>query len=169
MILRARIDANAYADPDEVLARRVETADLSNTDRAAGMGLNVDAKEADRLGLSLDVIDAVMGEAALAGWDGFGIVVQAYGPRAADVIDALYEMSEWIHAGNIYINRNQIGAIVASQPFGGEGLSGTGPKVGGPFYMERFEGPDTREDAPDGAGKTASLPALPNEVSQILL
>jgi RHH-type proline utilization regulon transcriptional repressor/proline dehydrogenase/delta 1-pyrroline-5-carboxylate dehydrogenase len=40
--------------------------------------------------------------------------------------------------GNIYINRNQIGAIVESQPFGGEGLSGTGPKAGGPHYLARF-------------------------------
>jgi len=62
--------------------------------KSAGMGLNVDAEEADRLGLSLDVIDAVMAEPALAGWDGFGIVVQAYGPRAADVIDALYQMAQ---------------------------------------------------------------------------
>ena len=40
--------------------------------------------------------------------------------------------------GNIYVNRNQIGAIVGSQPFGGEGLSGTGPKAGGPHYLPRF-------------------------------
>ncbi|MEP3049928.1 MAG: bifunctional proline dehydrogenase/L-glutamate gamma-semialdehyde dehydrogenase PutA [Erythrobacter sp.] len=40
--------------------------------------------------------------------------------------------------GNIYINRNQIGAVVESQPFGGEGLSGTGPKAGGPHYLARF-------------------------------
>ncbi|WP_292318830.1 L-glutamate gamma-semialdehyde dehydrogenase, partial [Mesorhizobium sp.] len=40
-----------------------------------------------------------------------------------------------IHAGNIYVNRNQIGAVVGSQPFGGEGLSGTGPKAGGPHYL----------------------------------
>ncbi len=62
--------------------------------KSAGMGLNVDAEEADRLGLSLDVIDRVMSEPALTGWDGFGIVVQAYGPRAASVIDALYAMAE---------------------------------------------------------------------------
>ena len=43
-----------------------------------------------------------------------------------------------VKAGNIYINRNQIGAIVGSQPFGGEGLSGTGPKAGGPHYVRRF-------------------------------
>ena len=43
-----------------------------------------------------------------------------------------------IQAGNVYVNRNQIGAIVGSQPFGGEGLSGTGPKAGGPLYVDRF-------------------------------
>ncbi|PCH69368.1 MAG: bifunctional proline dehydrogenase/L-glutamate gamma-semialdehyde dehydrogenase, partial [Rhodobacteraceae bacterium] len=61
--------------------------------KSAGMGLNVDAEEADRLSLSLEVIDAVLGEPALAGWDGFGVVVQAYGPRAGVVIDTLYEMA----------------------------------------------------------------------------
>ena len=42
------------------------------------------------------------------------------------------------HVGNIYINRNMIGAVVGVQPFGGEGLSGTGPKAGGPNYLPRF-------------------------------
>jgi len=42
------------------------------------------------------------------------------------------------HVGNIYVNRNQIGAVVGTQPFGGEGLSGTGPKAGGPLYLSRF-------------------------------
>ena len=41
------------------------------------------------------------------------------------------EITSRVNAGNIYVNRNQIGAIVGSQPFGGEGLSGTGPKAGG--------------------------------------
>jgi RHH-type proline utilization regulon transcriptional repressor/proline dehydrogenase/delta 1-pyrroline-5-carboxylate dehydrogenase len=40
--------------------------------------------------------------------------------------------------GNLYINRNMIGAVVGVQPFGGEGLSGTGPKAGGPNYLLRF-------------------------------
>ncbi|MFT7595995.1 MAG: RHH-type proline utilization regulon transcriptional repressor/proline dehydrogenase, partial [Paracoccaceae bacterium] len=62
--------------------------------KSAGMGLNVDAEEADRLSLSLDVIDAVLGEPALAGWDGFGVVVQAYGPRAGPVIETLYDMAQ---------------------------------------------------------------------------
>ena len=43
-----------------------------------------------------------------------------------------------IRSGNIYVNRNQIGAVVGTQPFGGEGLSGTGPKAGGPWYLPRF-------------------------------
>ena len=48
------------------------------------------------------------------------------------------EIVEQIHCGNVYVNRNQIGAVVGSQPFGGEGLSGTGPKAGGPAYPLRF-------------------------------
>ena len=43
-----------------------------------------------------------------------------------------------VHAGNVYVNRNMIGAVVGVQPFGGEGLSGTGPKAGGPRYLHRF-------------------------------
>lgn len=62
--------------------------------KSANMGLNVDAEEADRLSLSLEVIERVLAEPALAGWDGFGVVVQAYGPRAGAVIDALYDMAE---------------------------------------------------------------------------
>ena len=58
--------------------------------------------------------------------------------------DRVQQVAEAVHAGNIYANRNQIGAIVGSQPFGGEGLSGTGPKAGGPTYLARF----TRRAAP---------------------
>ena len=43
-----------------------------------------------------------------------------------------------IHAGNLYVNRNIIGAVVGVQPFGGHGLSGTGPKAGGPLYLRRM-------------------------------
>jgi RHH-type proline utilization regulon transcriptional repressor/proline dehydrogenase/delta 1-pyrroline-5-carboxylate dehydrogenase len=53
--------------------------------------------------------------------------------------DRVQQIVERIHAGNAYVNRNQIGAIVGSQPFGGEGLSGTGPKAGGSHYVERFQ------------------------------
>ncbi|MDT9646817.1 aldehyde dehydrogenase family protein, partial [Pseudomonas sp. JV245A] len=43
-----------------------------------------------------------------------------------------------VHAGNVYVNRNIVGAVVGVQPFGGEGLSGTGPKAGGPLYLYRL-------------------------------
>ena len=62
--------------------------------RSAGMGLNIDAEEADRLDLSLDIIQAVLSAPELAGWDGFGVVVQAYGKRAGTVIDWLYMLAE---------------------------------------------------------------------------
>ncbi|MDD2880133.1 MAG: L-glutamate gamma-semialdehyde dehydrogenase [Rhodoferax sp.] len=48
------------------------------------------------------------------------------------------QLAKAAHIGNVYINRNQIGAVVGVQPFGGEGLSGTGPKAGGPHYLYRF-------------------------------
>lgn len=47
-------------------------------------------------------------------------------------------VAEHARVGNLYVNRNQIGAVVGVQPFGGEGLSGTGPKAGGPHYLVRF-------------------------------
>ncbi len=61
--------------------------------KEAGMGLNVDAEEADRLDLSLDVIEAVLADPRLQGWDGFGVVVQAYGLRAAPVLDWLHDLA----------------------------------------------------------------------------
>ncbi|HBZ30191.1 MAG TPA: hypothetical protein DEO56_06290, partial [Nitrosomonas nitrosa] len=54
-------------------------------------------------------------------------------------IDATIDyITRHTHCGNSYVNRNIIGAVVGSQPFGGEGLSGTGPKAGGPHYLQRF-------------------------------
>ena len=47
-------------------------------------------------------------------------------------------VSSRVRVGNAYVNRNMIGAAVGVQPFGGEGLSGTGPKAGGPHYLQRF-------------------------------
>ncbi|MGI9364987.1 MAG: bifunctional proline dehydrogenase/L-glutamate gamma-semialdehyde dehydrogenase PutA [Rhizobiaceae bacterium] len=56
--------------------------------------------------------------------------------------ERVQQVVDTIEAGNIYVNRNQIGAVVGSQPFGGEGLSGTGPKAGGPRYLQRFQKPN---------------------------
>jgi RHH-type proline utilization regulon transcriptional repressor/proline dehydrogenase/delta 1-pyrroline-5-carboxylate dehydrogenase len=65
---------------------------------------------------------------------GFGLTFGVHS-RLDDRVDWL---CKHVHAGNIYVNRNQIGAVVGVQPFGGEGLSGTGPKAGGPLYLPQF-------------------------------
>lgn len=67
-----------------------------------------------------------------------------------------------LNVGNMYVNRNQIGAVVGSQPFGGEGLSGTGPKAGGPHYVESFTsgelpGHAVDEDHPVAAAEVQRL------------
>ncbi|MFM1907270.1 MAG: hypothetical protein RLZZ591_947 [Pseudomonadota bacterium] len=63
------------------------------------------------------------------------------------------------HVGNVYINRNQIGAVVGVQPFGGEGLSGTGPKAGGPHYLYRFCAEQTITVNTTAAGGNVALMA----------
>ncbi len=61
--------------------------DLARQAAKGGMGLNIDAEEQARLTLSMRVIEAVLQDPELAGWDGFGVVVQAYGKRAGAIID----------------------------------------------------------------------------------
>ncbi len=65
---------------------------------------------------------------------GYGLTMGLHSriARAAEETEALAQV------GNLYVNRSMIGAVVGSQPFGGEGLSGTGPKAGGPHYLHRF-------------------------------
>jgi RHH-type proline utilization regulon transcriptional repressor/proline dehydrogenase/delta 1-pyrroline-5-carboxylate dehydrogenase len=65
---------------------------------------------------------------------GYGLTLGLHS-RIAAVADYVAERAR---VGNLYVNRNQIGAVVGVQPFGGEGLSGTGPKAGGPHYLPRF-------------------------------
>ncbi len=68
-----------------------------------------------------------------------------------------------VRAGNCYVNRNMIGAVVGLQPFGGEGLSGTGPKAGGPHYLYRLCCERTYTVDTTAAGGNASLMSLPDE------
>ena len=84
---------------DRVMAELVpRVRDLARMAKEANLGFNVDAEEADRLALSLEVIEAVLADEALAGWAGFGVVVQAYGRRAGAVID-------WLHALAVRLDR----------------------------------------------------------------
>lgn len=68
-----------------------------------------------------------------------------------------------VKVGNFYVNRNQIGAVVGVQPFGGEGLSGTGPKAGGPHYLEAFAVERVRTTNLTASGGNASLLAAGGE------
>ncbi|WP_273426336.1 bifunctional proline dehydrogenase/L-glutamate gamma-semialdehyde dehydrogenase PutA [Marinobacter sp.] len=72
-----------------------------------------------------------------------------------------------IKVGNTYVNRNQIGAIVGSQPFGGEGLSGTGPKAGGPQYVRRFMKGSTVEVPSQTGGKSVDAKKLQSLIGKL--
>ena len=65
---------------------------------------------------------------------GYGLTMGLH-TRIDETINTVIQRAE---VGNLYINRNIVGAVVGVQPFGGEGLSGTGPKAGGPLYMYRL-------------------------------
>ena len=67
------------------------------------------------------------------------------------------KIAEKAKVGNCYVNRNQIGAVVGVQPFGGRGLSGTGPKAGGPHYLPRFATEKTVTIDTTAAGGNATL------------
>lgn len=78
-------------------------------------------------------------------------------------------VTQAVNAGNIYVNRNQIGAIVGTQPFGGEGLSGTGPKAGGPNYLHRFRQQAVSvESAALNTEVVTSLESLLNSATRLL-
>jgi RHH-type proline utilization regulon transcriptional repressor/proline dehydrogenase/delta 1-pyrroline-5-carboxylate dehydrogenase len=66
---------------------------------------------------------------------GYGLTLGVHS-RIDETIAAIVDRA---HVGNIYVNRNIVGAVVGVQPFGGEGLSGTGPKAGGPLYLRRLQ------------------------------
>ncbi|WP_242601385.1 bifunctional proline dehydrogenase/L-glutamate gamma-semialdehyde dehydrogenase PutA [Pseudaestuariivita atlantica] len=112
-----------------------------------GPVLHVATFEADEIDAVIDAINA----------SGYGLTFGLH----TRIDDRVQHVTDRVAAGNIYVNRNQIGAIVGSQPFGGEGLSGTGPKAGGPHYVPRF----TRSDPPvpgtpwDGRMETEALRA----------
>ncbi len=90
--LHPRYDA---VNRDAVLAELVpQVIDLAQRAKAFDLNFTIDAEEADRLELSLDVIDAVLADASLAGWDGFGLAIQAYHKRAAAVIDHMAALAE---------------------------------------------------------------------------
>ncbi len=89
-----------------------------------GPVLHVVIWRADRFAQLLGEIEA----------SGYGLTIGLH----TRIEQRIRDLSRAAAAGNIYVNRNMIGAVVGSQPFGGFGLSGTGPKAGGPDYLRRF-------------------------------
>ncbi|MGH1478466.1 MAG: bifunctional proline dehydrogenase/L-glutamate gamma-semialdehyde dehydrogenase PutA [Geminicoccales bacterium] len=100
-----------------------------------------------------EVVDAINAK-------GFGLTFGLH----TRIDDRVQQIVDRIKIGNTYVNRNQIGAIVGSQPFGGEGLSGTGPKAGGQNYVARFRRTDATSD--HEAPNAEAIPA--SKVSEIL-
>jgi RHH-type proline utilization regulon transcriptional repressor/proline dehydrogenase/delta 1-pyrroline-5-carboxylate dehydrogenase len=87
---------------------------------------------------------------------GFGLTLGIHSRNE----DTALHIDRRVRIGNVYINRNQIGAVVGVQPFGGMGLSGTGPKAGGPHYLLRFVTERTRTINTTAVGGNASLLSL---------
>jgi RHH-type proline utilization regulon transcriptional repressor/proline dehydrogenase/delta 1-pyrroline-5-carboxylate dehydrogenase len=84
---------------------------------------------------------------------GYGLTLGIHS-RIDDTVEAVIDR---LSVGNVYVNRNMIGAMVGVQPFGGHGLSGTGPKAGGPHYLERFAIEQTVTINTSAAGGNAAL------------
>ena len=92
---------------------------------------------------------------------GYGLTLGIHS-RIDDTVDAIIAR---LPVGNVYVNRNMIGAVVGVQPFGGFGLSGTGPKAGGPHYLARFAAEQTVTINTAAAGGNAALLAGDEEAS----
>jgi RHH-type proline utilization regulon transcriptional repressor/proline dehydrogenase/delta 1-pyrroline-5-carboxylate dehydrogenase len=121
-----------------------ELADASElTEEVFGPVLHVVRYSADRLDRVLRTIEDT----------GYGLTLGIHS-RIDDMVEAVIER---LQVGNVYVNRNMIGAVVGVQPFGGHGLSGTGPKAGGPHYLTRFATEQTVTINTAAAGGNAAL------------
>jgi len=108
----------------------------------------------DRLEQMIDAINAT----------GYGLTLGIHS-RIDQTIERVLERAR---AGNIYVNRNIIGAVVGVQPFGGERLSGTGPKAGGPHYLPRFATERTVSINTTAVGGNATLLSLDDELDAVV-
>jgi RHH-type proline utilization regulon transcriptional repressor/proline dehydrogenase/delta 1-pyrroline-5-carboxylate dehydrogenase len=97
-----------------------------------------------------DALESVL-EAIAA--PGFGLTLGVH----SRIDSFVGQIRDRLPVGNVYVNRNMIGAVVGVQPFGGTGLSGTGPKAGGPHYLPRFATEQTVSVNTSAAGGNASL------------
>ena len=120
---------------------------LSQLDREVfGPVIHVIGYDGDRLDEVIDHINAT----------GFGLTLGVH----SRVDSTIEHVRRRARVGNIYVNRNMIGAVVGVQPFGGEGLSGTGPKAGGPRYLHRFATERSYSENTTASGGNAALMSL---------
>ncbi len=137
-----QFDTGTYFAP-----RAYELKSLSQlTHEVFGPVLHVIRWKADELDNVIDAINAT----------GFGLTLGVH----SRIDSTIAHISQRAKVGNCYVNRNQIGAVVGVQPFGGENLSGTGPKAGGPHYLLRFVTERTLTINTTAAGGNASLLTL---------
>ncbi|MGH8796388.1 MAG: aldehyde dehydrogenase family protein, partial [Caldimonas sp.] len=123
-----QLDAAALAHGCFVAPALIELGSIGELEREVfGPVLHVVRYRRDRLGEIVDAINAT----------GYGLTAGVH-TRIDETIETLVGR---LRAGNVYVNRNIVGAVVGVQPFGGEGLSGTGPKAGGPLYLHRLVWP----------------------------
>ena len=111
-----------------------------------GPVLHVIRWKADQLDAVIDQINAT----------GYGLTLGVH----SRIDETIERIAARVQVGNVYVNRNQIGAVVGVQPFGGQGLSGTGPKAGGPHYLLRFATEKVVTVNTTTAGGNASLLTL---------
>ncbi|KAF1700528.1 bifunctional proline dehydrogenase/L-glutamate gamma-semialdehyde dehydrogenase PutA [Pseudoxanthomonas suwonensis] len=127
--------------------RAYELQSLSQLPREVfGPVLHVIRWKADQLDAVVDQVNAT----------GYGLTLGIHS-RIDETVERIVARAK---VGNVYVNRNQIGAVVGVQPFGGQGLSGTGPKAGGPHYLLRFVTEKTVTINTTAAGGNASLLTL---------
>ena len=136
------------ADPAAIGERLLDAARL--TGEVFGPILHVVRWQADRLDQVLDEIAAT----------GYGLTLGIH----SRIDETVRHILARLKVGNSYINRSMIGAVVGVQPFGGEGLSGTGPKAGGPRYLHRFATERTISTDTTAAGGNATLLSLQEEI-----
>jgi len=126
-----------------------ELDSLASLDKEVfGPVLHVIRYRGDRLDAVVDAVNAT----------GYGLTLGVH----SRIEDTWQRVRARARVGNLYINRNMIGAVVGVQPFGGEGLSGTGPKAGGPLYLYRFATERTCSANTAAVGGNASLLSLPD-------
>lgn len=147
LVAAAPIDADTAARGSFFAPRAYEIDSLARLPREVfGPVLHVIRFKAHQLQAVIDQVNAT----------GYGLTLGVH----SRVDSTIERITRGVQVGNVYVNRNQIGAVVGVQPFGGQGLSGTGPKAGGPHYLLRFATEKTVTVNTTAAGGNASLMTL---------